>query len=110
MIFEVGRVCLKIAGRDANKYCAVVKVIDSKNVEIDGQTRRRKCNIEHLEPLEKILKIKENASNKEVCDALTKEGFETKVKEEKKEKVSKPKVVEKEVSEKKAVKKPAKKE
>ena len=74
MIFDVGRVCMKIAGRDANKYCAVVKVLDANTVEIEGQTRRRKCSINHLEPLDKILKVKEGASAKEVAAALTKEG------------------------------------
>lgn len=77
MIFDVGRVCMKIAGRDSNKYCVVIKKIDDNYVEIDGQTRRKKCNIDHLEPIDKILKIKEGAASKEVADALTKAGFET---------------------------------
>ena len=79
-IFEVGRVCYKIAGRDAGKYCAVIKRIDSTYVEIDGQTRRRKCNISHLEPLDKTISIKENASSDVVAKALTELGFETKAK------------------------------
>ena len=83
MIFEVGRVCMKLAGRDANKYCAVTKVIDTSFVEIDGQTRRRKCNVSHLEPLDKVIKIKEGANNSEVAKALTEAGFETKEKSSK---------------------------
>ena len=117
MIFEIGRVCMKIAGRDANKYCVVIDTIDATYVEIDGQTRRRKVNINHLEPLDQVLKIKKGATAKEVADALTKAGFETvekkksskqasqrpkkqKVKREKVEKTQ-PKTVEKKPSPKK---------
>lgn len=88
MIFNIGRICLKIAGRDAGKYCVVTKNIDTSFVEIDGQTRRRKCNINHLEPLDKEVKIKEDASNKEVAEALTKAGFETEERKKSTKKVS----------------------
>ena len=57
MIFEVGRVCIKVAGRDAGNKCVVIEVIDNNYVMIDGMTRRRKCNIVHLEPLKEIIKI-----------------------------------------------------
>lgn len=76
-IFEVGRVCYKLAGRDAGKYCVVIKNIDAKYVEIDGQTRRRKCNVDHLEPLDVTVSVKEGADNKTVAAALTKAGYET---------------------------------
>ena len=88
MVFEVGRICFKIAGRDANKYCVIVNKIDNNYVEIDGQTRRRKCNINHLEALKSTVDIKVGASNKEVAEALTKAGFETKERTSKKKKVS----------------------
>jgi large subunit ribosomal protein L14e len=91
-MFEVGRLCVKIAGRDAGRKCLVIETVDEQLVMIDGQTRRRKCNIAHLEPTEKVLKIKKNASNKEVCEALKEEGIECKEKaEEKKQKAEKPK-------------------
>ncbi len=48
---EVGTVCLKIAGRDAGMKAVVVEKLDKEFVLIDGQVRRRKCNIKHLEPL-----------------------------------------------------------
>ena len=85
MIFDVGRICYKIAGRDAGNYCVVIKKIDTNFVEIDGQTRRKKCNIDHLEPLEQTVKIKDGASNKDVAKALSDAGFPTD------EKKSKPK-------------------
>lgn len=92
MIFEVGRVCMKIAGRDANKHCVVIKKIDSNFVEIDGQTRRRKVNITHLEPLDIKVDVKENADNKVVAKALTDAGFETAEKVVREKKTPKPQV------------------
>ncbi len=71
-MFEIGRLCVKIAGRDANKKCVIVDKIDDKFVLIDGQTRRRKCNIIHLKPLDKVVKIKKNASHDAVIKELKK--------------------------------------
>lgn len=76
MIFEVGRVCIKIAGRDADQKCVVVEVLDDKFVMIDGLTRRRKCNTNHLEPLSEIIKIKKGADHKDVAAAFKKMGIE----------------------------------
>jgi large subunit ribosomal protein L14e len=70
MMQEVGRVCVKIAGRDSNKTCVIVDVIDQNFVMIDGETRRRKCNIDHLEPLNKTLDIKKGATHAEVKKAF----------------------------------------
>ena len=88
MVFEIGRICFKIAGRDANKFCVIVNKIDKTFVEIDGQTRRRKCNISHLEPLDKTVDIKAGASNKEVAEALTKAGYKTEETKKSNKKVS----------------------
>ena len=74
-VFEVGRVCMKIAGRDARKKCVVVDILDNTYVMIDGETRRRKCNIMHLEPLNLAVAIKANANNEEVVRALKEEGI-----------------------------------
>ena len=41
-MIEVGRLCVKIAGRDAGKKCVITELIDEKLVMIDGETRRRK--------------------------------------------------------------------
>ena len=74
-VFEVGRVCMKIAGRDARKKCVVVDILDNTYVMIDGETRRRKCNIMHLEPLNLAVAINANASNEDVVKALKEEGI-----------------------------------
>ena len=67
---DIGRVCVKIAGRDAGKKCVVVDVLGKEMVMIDGETRRRKCNIAHIEPLDKKVDIKKGASHEEVLAAL----------------------------------------
>lgn len=69
---EIGRLCVKLAGRDAEKKCVVVDIIDEKFVMIDGSTRRRKCNIIHLEPLDQKIDIKKGASHDEIAKAFEK--------------------------------------
>ena len=54
-IIEVGKVCIKLAGRDAGKPVVITKVIDNKTVMIRSGIRKngqkdRKCAITHLEP------------------------------------------------------------
>jgi len=81
-MFDTGRVCVKIAGRDAGKTCVIIKKIDNVFVMIDGETRRRKCNLKHLEPLDKTLNVNEDASHKEVI-TLFKEKLKIEIKETK---------------------------
>ncbi|MBU1269153.1 MAG: 50S ribosomal protein L14e, partial [Nanoarchaeota archaeon] len=71
-LFEIGRMCIKIAGRDAGLKCVVVDIIDDTFVLIDGQTRRRKCNVKHLEPLKEVVKLKKNASRSTVFEEFKK--------------------------------------
>lgn len=74
-MIEIGRLCVKLAGRDAGLKCVVVDVLDDKFVLIDGETRRRKCNILHLEPLKDILKIKKDASHETIKKEFEKLGL-----------------------------------
>jgi len=83
-MMEVGRLCVKIAGRDSNMKCVVVEKIDENNVIIDGQTRRRKCNVKHLEPLNQVLKLKSGATSTDVTKAFSDIGIELKAKKPKK--------------------------
>lgn len=103
-MIETGRVCVKIAGRDAGNYCAIVEVLDKNYVVIDGNVRRRKCNVLHLEPLDKTIKIKDKATTKEVLEAMKNEGLEVKEKKESK-KPKKEKAAKKEKPTKRAAKK-----
>ncbi len=108
-MIEVGRVCMKIAGRDAGQVCAVVEIIDKNYVLIDGQTRRRKCNVDHLEPLMKVVDISEGASHEDVVSELKKLGVETKSKSSKPKKAAEPKAPSKAAKEAPAKKAPKKK-
>jgi large subunit ribosomal protein L14e len=74
-MIDVGRICVKTAGRDAGLKCVVVDVIDDNFVLIDGETRRRKCNILHLEPLDKTVELKKGASHADVVKAFERLGY-----------------------------------
>ena len=76
-MIEIGRLCLKIAGRDAGLKCIIVDILDDKFVLIDGETRRRKCNILHLEPLKDTIKIKKKASHEDVKKEFEKLGLKS---------------------------------
>tara|TARA_Y100000310_G_scaffold324914_1_gene387529 strand:- start:38610 stop:39170 length:561 start_codon:yes stop_codon:yes gene_type:complete len=69
MIFDVGRVCVKIAGRDAGRKCVIVEN-HGNFVTIDGNVRKKKVNIKHLEPLTKMLDVSGGAKK-----AFEKEGW-----------------------------------
>src|SRR3989338_7765954 len=74
-MIEIGRLCVKTAGRDAGKKCIIIDILDDKYVLIDGETRRRKVNILHVEPLNQKIEIKKNASLDEVSKALDELGI-----------------------------------
>lgn len=76
-MMEKGRVCMKVAGREAGKICVVLKKIDESFVEITGPriltgVKRRKCNVAHLEPLPYLLEIEENFSDSQLVEAYEK--------------------------------------
>lgn len=71
MVMKVGRVCTKLAGREAGEQCVIVEVIDRNYVVVTGpNVRRRKCNISHLEPHAQAVAITKGASDDEVAAAL----------------------------------------
>lgn len=71
-MYDIGRVVIKKAGRDAEKTGVIIKKIDNNYVMIDGYTRRKKVNVNHLIPTEKIVKIKEDAKRDEILKELKK--------------------------------------
>jgi len=76
-MIDVGRVCVKTAGREAGRFCVVVKKVDDNFVLITGpkkltKVKRRRCNIEHLEPLEHKISIKADAPDSDVENELKK--------------------------------------
>ena len=75
---EVGRVCVKIAGREAGRKCVIVDVIDRNFVLITGPqkvtgVKRRRANINHIEPTEKRVDIKRGNSDEEIMGVLDEE-------------------------------------
>jgi large subunit ribosomal protein L14e len=76
---EVGRICVKLAGREAGKKCVIVDIIDKSFVVITGPknvtgVKRRRANISHIEPLQDKIQIKRGASDEEVLEALKTSG------------------------------------
>ena len=72
---EVGRVCVKLNGRETGQKCVIVDVIDKNFVLITGPkkvsgVRRRRTNVKHLEPTEDTIDIKKGASDEDVAKAM----------------------------------------
>lgn len=76
---EVGRICVKLSGREAGRKCVVVDVVDKSFVLITGPkkvtgVRRRRANVNHVEPLQDTVEIKRDASDDEIEEALKAAG------------------------------------
>ncbi len=70
-LLHVGRVCLKKSGKEKGKEVVIVDIIDENFVLVDGaDVKRRRCNTKHLEPTNRIIKIKKGATHEEVVNAL----------------------------------------
>jgi len=81
-MFKTGTVCVKIAGRDAGKTCVIVEELGNWMVLVDGETRRRKTNVKHLEPTGSV-EIEKGASHETVMAALGKEPRKSRKREPK---------------------------
>ena len=73
---EVGRICVKILGREAGKKCVIVDVVDKNFVLITGpktvsDVKRRRANVNHIEPTSEMIEIKRGATDEEITEALT---------------------------------------
>lgn len=76
---EVGRVCVKVAGRETGRKCVIVDVMDKSFVLITGPkkvtgVKRRRVNINHVAPLEDAVQVKRGASDEEVTQMLQAAG------------------------------------
>ena len=72
---EVGRVCVKQFGRETGKKCVIVDVMDKSFVLITGPkkvtgVRRRRVNINHIEPIQVKIDITRGASDDEITSVL----------------------------------------
>jgi large subunit ribosomal protein L14e len=76
---EVGRICVKQAGREIGKKCIVIDVMDKSFVLVTGPKKvtgikRRRVNINHVMPLQDKVDVKRGASDEEVASVLESAG------------------------------------
>jgi len=74
-VVDVGRICVKLTGREAGKKCVIVDVIDRNFVLVTGPkqvngVKRRRVNVNHVEPTERKINIKRGESDEQVMKAL----------------------------------------
>jgi len=77
---EVGRICVKLYGREAGRKCVIVDIVDDNYVLITGPksvsgVKRRRVNVNHVEPLDRKVEIPRGASDEEVVKALELSGL-----------------------------------
>ncbi len=76
---EVGRICLKQAGRETGKKCVIIDVMDKSFVLVTGPkkvtgVKRRRVNINHITPLQDKINVTRGASDEEVTGILETAG------------------------------------
>lgn len=86
-IIEVGRVCVKLYGREAGKKCVIVDTVDKNFVLVSGPkeltgVRRRRTNIKHVEPTSIKIDIKKGSEDKDIISAIEKANYLEYFKEE----------------------------
>ena len=79
-LYKTGRVCVKTMGREAGSLCVIVEKKEGNYVVITGPkhisgVRRRSCNIQHLEPLDTVLRISSGADDTAVEKAIESAGL-----------------------------------
>lgn len=92
-VISIGRVCIKTRGREAGRKCVIVDIIDSNYVLVTGPkeltgVKRRRVNINHIEPLDKVVEIERGASDEDVMKAIRESGLEDFMRERVKLKLS----------------------
>jgi large subunit ribosomal protein L14e len=76
---EVGRICVKLCGREAGRKCVIIDITDKSFVLVTGPknvtgVKRRRVNLNHIEPLQDKLEVKRGASDEEVEETLKTAG------------------------------------
>jgi len=79
-VIEVGRIVVKTRGREAGRKAVVVDIVDNNFVIVTGPkdvtgVKRRKVNINHIEPTDKKIDIPKGADDKTVEDKLKAENL-----------------------------------
>jgi len=76
---EVGRICVKEAGREQGKKCVIIDVMDKSFILVTGPKnltgiKRRKVNLDHVVALDDKVEVIRGASDEEVTQALEAAG------------------------------------
>ena len=79
-VIDLGRICIKTAGREKGKLCVIISNPQGNKVLISGarkyyMCKRRLCNIKHLMPTRYKIDISENASDEEIEKKLREQGI-----------------------------------
>lgn len=85
-VIEVGRVCVKLAGREAGRKAVIVDIVDENFVVVTGPksltgVKRRKVNIKHIEVLDRKISVQKGAADEEVLKAIEDAGLSEFMKE-----------------------------
>jgi len=72
---DVGKICVKLTGREAGKKCVIVDIVDRNFVLVTGPkqvngVKRRRVNTNHIEPTERKVNIKRGENDEELMKAL----------------------------------------
>jgi len=75
---DIGRICVKLSGREAGRKCIVVDVIDKNFALITGPkqlngVKRRRVNVSHIEPTERKANIRRGESDADLMKTLDEE-------------------------------------
>lgn len=79
-MLEAGRIVLKIAGREAGKYAVIIENNNDGFVMITGPktitgVKKRRCNINHIEPTENKLDIGSKADDASIEEQWKNSGL-----------------------------------
>ncbi len=77
-VMDIGRICIKLTGREAGKKCIIVDIVDRNFVLVTGPkqlngVKRRRVNVGHIEPTERKLNIRRGETDEELIKALNEE-------------------------------------
>jgi large subunit ribosomal protein L14e len=75
---DIGRICIKLTGREAGKKCIIVDIVDRNFVLVTGPkqlngVKRRRVNVSHIETTERKLNIRRGETDEELIKALNEE-------------------------------------
>ncbi len=75
---DIGKICVKLVGREAGKKCIIVDVVDKNFVLVTGPkqlngVKRRRVNVNHIEITDRKVNIKRGESDEALIEALDEE-------------------------------------